>query len=126
MFWLVLIFPGLFCAYFLFLRPALKAIPAFSKFYAEADGFWAKAWALCGKSITVAWGGLLTGLGTVWQYLDALAAAVGDPELKQQAHGCAEKQSVLCRQCADGDFGDHHRGPVALDREGLIGCGWPS
>jgi hypothetical protein len=38
MFMLILIVPGLAAAYFIFLRPVLKAVPAFKAFYAKADG----------------------------------------------------------------------------------------
>lgn len=72
-----LILPGLFAAYFLFFRSILKAIPALKGFYSEADGFWAKVWAVCGKSVTMVWGYSLAALG-------ALSAAVGDPAIMAQ------------------------------------------
>ncbi len=81
---LLFIIPGLLAVYFLFVRPLLERLPAFKEFYAEADGFWAKVWAVCGKSLTMVWGAALTGLGTLFQYLDPLAAALGDPDLKSQ------------------------------------------
>lgn len=83
MFW-ILVIPGLLCAYFFFLRPALQAIPSFKDFYAEADGFWAKVWAVCGKSITMLWGYVLAGLGFVMQAVEPIATALGDPDIKQQ------------------------------------------
>jgi hypothetical protein len=82
--WLVLIVPGVACAYYFFLRPVLSAIPALKQFYAEADGFWAKVWALTGKSLTVVWGLFLTGAGTVFQWLDPIASVLGDPDFKAQ------------------------------------------
>ena len=84
MFWLILICPGLLTAYFVFLRPVLKAIPALQKFYSEADGFWAKASALCWHSISVAWGYFLALLGAILTGLDQVGAALGDPDIKQQ------------------------------------------
>ncbi len=81
---LIFIIPGLLAAYFLFIRPLLERLPAFKAFYAEADGFWAKVWAICGKSITMVWGAVLTGVGTLFQYLDPIATALGDPDLKSQ------------------------------------------
>jgi hypothetical protein len=63
MLWL-LILPGLVVAYALFLRPLLRAMPALKTFYSEADGFWAKVWVVTGKSLTMAWGYLLMGIGT--------------------------------------------------------------
>jgi hypothetical protein len=81
---LVLIMPGLACGYALVLRPLLAKIPALQKFYAEADGFWAKVWALCGNSLTIAWSWLLAGIGTAMSAIDPIAAALGDPDLKSQ------------------------------------------
>jgi hypothetical protein len=63
---LVFIIPGLIVAYALILRPFLHKIPALQVFYAESDGFWAKVWACCGKSVTVAWGYLLGALARPW------------------------------------------------------------
>ena len=84
MLWLFLTLPGLLCAYLIVLRPILHAIPALKSFYVEADTFWGKAWALTGRSVTVVWGLLLTGIGTVFQWLDPIALALGDPDLKSQ------------------------------------------
>jgi len=83
-FWLILIVPGVVCAYAFWVRPVLAAMPQFQKFYAEADGFWAKVWAICGKSATMAWSYLLAGLGMLVQFIDPLAAAFGDPDLHNQ------------------------------------------
>jgi hypothetical protein len=44
-----------FQVYFMFLRPVLHAIPALKGFYAEANTFWGKVWALTGRSVTVLW-----------------------------------------------------------------------
>lgn len=82
--WLILIVPGVACAYYFFLRPVLRAIPALKTFYAEADTFWGKVWAIMGRSVTVLWGLFLTGIGTVFQWLDPIASALGDPDLKAQ------------------------------------------
>lgn len=83
----ILIIPGLACAYFLFLRPVLAAIPALKKFYTEADGFWAKVSALGGHSITVAWGYFMMVVGVVVQWIEPLASALGDPDIKAQITG---------------------------------------
>lgn len=80
----IFILPGLMVAYALILRPLLRKIPALQKFYTDADGFWQTVWAYCGKSITVAWGYLLGGLGSALALIDPLASAVGDPGLKDQ------------------------------------------
>jgi hypothetical protein len=80
----ILIVPGVLCAYFFFIRPLLEAVPAFKKFYAEANSFWAKVWALCGKSATMAWSYILAGIGALVQFIDPLASAVGDPNLHDQ------------------------------------------
>lgn len=79
-----LILPGLAAVYFMFLRHILSGVPALSKFYAEANGFWAKAWALCGKSLTMGWSYLLMGIGALLNNLDGIATALGDPHFKQQ------------------------------------------
>lgn len=79
-----LIVPGLFCVYAFWVRPAMAALPAFKTFYAEADGFWAKVWAICGKSVTMTWSYLLAALGMGIQFIDPLAAALGDPDLHNQ------------------------------------------
>jgi hypothetical protein len=83
-FWLILIVPGLLAAYFIFLRPVLHAIPAFKEFYAEADGFWEKVWALCGNSLTMAWSYGLAGVGFLMQWLEPIAGMLGDPDIKTQ------------------------------------------
>ena len=75
--------PGLIVAYWLFIRPTLKAIPAFKDFYAKADGFWATAWAFCGKSITLAFAYFVQFVGWCLQIIDPLAAAIGDPDLRE-------------------------------------------
>jgi hypothetical protein len=80
----LLIAPGLFAAYFMFLRPELKTFPAFVKFYQNADGFWAKIWAVCGKSLTMAWGYFLAAIGLCLDRLDDIATTLGDPNFKQQ------------------------------------------
>ncbi|WP_315833883.1 hypothetical protein [Bradyrhizobium prioriisuperbiae] len=84
MIWAILILPGLVVAYALFVRPMLHAIPALKSFYDEADGFWAKVWALCGRSVTVVWGLALQGIGQLLQWIDPIASALGDPDLRAQ------------------------------------------
>ncbi|VIO77398.1 hypothetical protein [Bradyrhizobium ivorense] len=84
MLWPVLTVPGALCAYFIFLRPVLHALPALKSFYEEADTFWGKVWALMGRSVTVLWGLFLTGAGTAFSWLDPIAAIFGDPDFKAQ------------------------------------------
>lgn len=84
MFYLGLILPGFVVGYALFLRPVLHALPQLKEFYAEADGFWAKVWALCGRSVTIVWGLALQVLGQALQWIDPIASALGDPELRAQ------------------------------------------
>lgn len=81
---LILIVPGLVCLYALILRPLLHKIPAFQKFYAEADGFWAKVWAICGKSATILWGYILGGIGSAFALIDKMGTAFGDPNMNLQ------------------------------------------
>lgn len=77
----LLIVPGLLAAYFMLARPLLRKIPSLAQFYDEADGFWAKVWALSGKSLTMLWGYGLAAVGLAFQLIDMLAAALGDPSL---------------------------------------------
>jgi hypothetical protein len=81
------ILPGLVALYALVLRPLLARIPAFAKFYSDANGFWAKVWAWCGNSLTILWGKALGGLGLALALLDPIADAVGDPGFKDQMTG---------------------------------------
>lgn len=80
----ILIAPGLVAAYVLFVRPWLRALPAFKSFYAEADTVWQKVWAVCGKSVTMAWSYALAALGAIWSQIDTIATTFGDPNFKQQ------------------------------------------
>jgi hypothetical protein len=81
---LPLILPGLVAAYFICLRPVLKAIPALKTFYSGADTFWQKLWAVCGKSLTMAWSYFLMIAGAALNQLDTIATTLGDPNFKQQ------------------------------------------
>lgn len=84
MIWWLLILPGIVVAYFFFLRPILHAAPALKEFYDNADGFWGKVWAICGRSITVAWSYFLAFVGFVMQAIEPIGAALGDPDIKEQ------------------------------------------
>jgi hypothetical protein len=84
MIWLALILPGVIVAYVLFLRPVLRALPQMKAFYADADGFWQKAWALCGKSLTLAFSYGVQAVGVALQWIDPIADMVGDPDLRTQ------------------------------------------
>lgn len=81
---LILILPGLVVLYALVLRPLLHRIPALAKFYADADGFWAKVWAICGNSTTLAWSYIVGGIGSAFALLDPISSVLGDPDLKTQ------------------------------------------
>lgn len=81
---LALTLPGFIVAYWLFLRPVLRAVPALMDFYAEADGFWQKIWALCGKSVTMAFAYFIQALSWALQWIDPIANFFGDPDLRQQ------------------------------------------
>ncbi len=81
---LLLIIPGVIVAYAFFIRPLLEKMPKLKAFYAEADGFWAKLWAICGKSVTMAWSYVLVAVSGVLSQLDGIAATLGDPNFKQQ------------------------------------------
>ena len=81
--------PGLVAAYFIFLRPVLKAIPTFKEFYAKADGFWAKVKALAGNSLTVAWSYFMAGVGFVMQWMPMWS------KLKAVAHTLAYDAAIM-------------------------------
>lgn len=97
MLWLILIVPGLLCAYFLFLRSVLHKIPALKSFYDQADTFWGKIWALAGRSVTMLWGYFLTSLGMGFELLDKLGAILGDPnlDLKTQVSSALQNNPAL-------------------------------
>lgn len=83
--WLALTVPGLLVAvYLLVLRPVLHALPQLKTFYAEADGFWEKVWALNWNSLTIAWSYFMTAVGITLEWLEPVAAALGDPDFKAQ------------------------------------------
>jgi hypothetical protein len=79
-----LILAGLIAVYVLFVRKALEGVPGLKRFYADADGFWASVWALCGNSLTIAWSYVVMGAGAAAQAIDPIASALGDPDLKAQ------------------------------------------
>jgi hypothetical protein len=78
------VLPGLIIGYALFLRPVLHALPQLKEFYAEADGFWQKVWAVCGRSATIIWGLVMQLIGQALQWIDPVATALGDPDLRTQ------------------------------------------
>ncbi|MDI4231466.1 hypothetical protein OZ411_01385 [Bradyrhizobium sp. Arg237L] len=83
MIWMFAVIPGIVVGYAFFLRPVLKALPALRAFYADADGFWQKVWVLCGKSAVIAWAYVLQAIGNALQWIDPIATALGDPDLRQ-------------------------------------------
>ena len=90
-----LILPGLICLYAMALRPLLHKIPALAKFYEEADGFWAKIWALCGNSITILWGHIMALAGILLRCLDYIGPVVGDPDLKAQVASTLQSNPAI-------------------------------
>jgi hypothetical protein len=82
--WIALIAPGALVAYWLFVRPVLRALPQLRFFWAIADGFWEKAWALCGNSLTIAFSYFVQAIGWSLQLLDPVASLLGDPDLRAQ------------------------------------------
>lgn len=95
MIYFLLIAPGALTAYFLFLRPRLRALPTFQKFYREADGFWQTAWALCGKSVTMAFSYFVQALGWCLQFMDPIASFFGDPDLRAQLTETLQANPVI-------------------------------
>ncbi len=83
MIWL-LIFASAIAGYILLLWLILHVLPTFRKFFIEASGFWAKAWAASGRSSTILWGYVLAGVGTAAQWIEPLGSLLGDPEFKSQ------------------------------------------
>jgi len=84
MIWLALIAPGATVAYWLFVRPFLRALPQLKTFYERADGFWQTVWSLCGNSLTVAWMYVVQLVGQALQWTDPIAAMFGDPDFRTQ------------------------------------------
>jgi hypothetical protein len=80
----LLVISAFVAVYVFLIRPYLKSIPVVAAFYAEADGFLGKVWALVHRSATVAWSYTLLLGGTVFNQLDNIATALGDPDLKTQ------------------------------------------
>jgi len=79
--WLALLGPVAIVVYVLFMRPLLAA--HFKTLYADADGFWQKVWALCGKSTTLAVSYGVQAVGWAFQAIDPVAELLNDPDLKQ-------------------------------------------
>jgi hypothetical protein len=84
MIWILFIIPGFVAAYLVFIRPVLKALPALKSFYAEADTFWGKVWAMFGRSVTVVWSFAVAGASMAFDYVDPMAALLGAPDVKSQ------------------------------------------
>src|SRR5215813_3515004 len=82
--WFILIAPGALAAYLIFVRPWLKALPALKAFYAEADTFWQKLWAIFGRSATILWSVIVAAGAKAFDYIDPLAALLGAPDFKEQ------------------------------------------
>ena len=82
--WLLLIMPGMICLYALVIRGMLAKVEVLKNFYAQADTFWEKVWAICGNSLTIVWAHIVGGVGTVLASIDPIAAMLGDPEFKTQ------------------------------------------
>ncbi|WP_315762347.1 hypothetical protein [Bradyrhizobium sp. SZCCHNS2005] len=71
-------------AYVFLIRPFLHSVPKLKAFFDEADTFWGKVWALVYRSATVAWSYAMLVFGTLFNQLDTIAGALGDPDLKTQ------------------------------------------
>lgn len=84
MLYAILIIPGLIAAYIIFVWPWIKALPALKEFYAEADSFRAKVWALVGRSTTVVWSILVAAVANAFSYIDPLATLLGAPDFRDQ------------------------------------------
>jgi hypothetical protein len=81
---LALTVPGFLVTYWLFIRPVLKAMPAFKSFYDTAEGFWQKVWAVCGNSAVLAFHYFIQVLSWCLQWIDPIATFFGDPDLRAQ------------------------------------------
>lgn len=95
MIFLALTLPGIIAFYVLFVRPVLRDRPKLKQFYAEADGFWAKAWAICGKSLTLLWAYFLQFCNLVLQFIEPIGQVLGDPDIKQQITDAVIDPKVL-------------------------------
>ncbi|MCK1668613.1 hypothetical protein IVA91_27500 [Bradyrhizobium sp. 153] len=81
---MLLTIPTIIVVYVLAVRPVLRELPQFKALYAEADGFWQKVWAACGKSALLAGSYVAQVVGWIFQALDPMAELLGDPDLKQR------------------------------------------
>lgn len=79
----LIVAPVAVVVYICFVRPWARSLPIVRGYYEQADGFWQKVWALCGKSWTMLAGFVAQALGVVLQLLDPVATLLGDPDLKQ-------------------------------------------
>lgn len=85
MIWIILAtLLGIAGIYLAIIRPILEAKPQFRKFYAEADTFWKKVWALAYKSSTVLVAYGQAALGILATQIESIAALFGDPDFKAQ------------------------------------------
>lgn len=84
MFWWIVFLFFLLVGGYLVIRPTLAGMPQLKAFYAEADTFWAKLWALAWNSATVIWSYVLAVGGFLFNQIDTLATFAGDPQLKEQ------------------------------------------
>ncbi len=84
MFYWLLILPGALAAYLIFVRPWLKAMPALKGFYAGADTFWQRVWAIFGRSTTIVWSAVIAVGAQAFDYIDPLANLLGAPDFKNQ------------------------------------------
>jgi hypothetical protein len=84
MIWVILIAPGAIVAYWLFIRPVLRALPQLKTFYERSDGFWETTWSFCGNSLTIAWMYVVQLVGQALQWIDPIANMMGDPDFRSQ------------------------------------------
>ncbi len=83
--WIVFsIILGLIGTYIAIIRPILMARPVARDMIAEADGVWAKIWALCYQSATVvvSYGGIVVGF--IMNMLDIAGSMLSDPSFQDQ------------------------------------------
>ncbi len=107
---------GSHCRICAFLRPVLRALPAFQQFYAEADGFWQKVWALCGKSATLAFAFLVQAVSWVLQWIDPIASFLGDPDFRQQLTEALQANPKVLGYVLMGVWRRHYRGADEINR----------
>lgn len=87
---------------YLVVRPMLKALPQFRAFYAEADTFRQKVFAIAYNSSTVVVSYAGAAFGFVFSQLDTIASMVGDPRFQTEVSNALGSNPKVLGYCMIG------------------------